>query len=76
MTSENINKAFEEYSFKEVKRNFRDIKREFKNKGFKLKPYKKGILFNKQIGFKKHNCEQLFYKNYEELLKFYKSDLK
>ena len=48
---------------------------EFKNKGFKLKTYKKGILFNKQFGTQKHNTEQLFYKDIKHLIKFYKYDL-
>ena len=53
------------------------IKKEFEKKGFKLiDENKKGYKFFKQMGTKKQNCEILLYKNIEELLKFYKNDLK
>ena len=52
------------------------IKKEFEKKGFKFVDSEKGYKFFKQIGTKKHNCEILFYKNFQELLKFYKNDLR
>jgi len=60
-----------------INQTFQEIKKEFENKGFKfIIDGKKGYKFKKQIGTKKHNCEIIFYKNFSELIKFYKNDLK
>jgi len=55
---------------------FKRIKEDFKNKGFKLEiDGKRGFKFFKQTGTKKHNCEILFYPTYKELKERYKKDL-